>query len=257
MNNAQQDADNSGRDDNQTVNSASQSRRSGSRSRNTNNNNSPGIEWNALQNACCFYQQPTLAPTTPVNCDPPSVITRDGAIQFKQMENMDDVIFIDTGSSVHTIKNRLLLSRIRVSDRPILMQTNAGSTRIDLEGDFFGLGVMYWDEDLQVNIVCFADLVLRYRITYDSEIEDAFYVHTDKGIIKFVRYGKLYGYKVSKKYLDAVAKSEGYARPTKQPTTQHSHAVPTVAVERCQIRVTFSVQSLVDSVTDCVGLKPQ
>ena len=35
---------------------------------------------------------------------------------------------------------------------------------------------MYWDEDLQVNIVCFADLILRYRITYDSEIEYAFYV---------------------------------------------------------------------------------
>ena len=99
------------------------------------------------------------------------------------MENMDDIIFIDTGSSVNTIKNWLLLGRIRVSNRPIPMQTNAGSTRIDLEGNFFGLGVMYWDEDLQVNIVCFADLILRYRITYDSEIEDAFYVHMDTGIL--------------------------------------------------------------------------
>ena len=89
------------------------------------------------------------------------------------------------------------------------MQTNAGSTRIDLEGNFFGLGVMYWDEDLKVNIVRFADLITQYRITYDSEVEDAFYVHTDNGIIKFVRYGKLYGYKVSEKYLNAVAKSEG------------------------------------------------
>ena len=105
MNNAQQDADDSGTDDDQTVNSnASQSRRSGSRARNTNNN-SPGIEWNALQNAYGFYQQPTLAPTTPINCDPTSGTTRDGAIQFKQMENMDDIIFIDTGSSVNTIKN--------------------------------------------------------------------------------------------------------------------------------------------------------
>ena len=91
---------------------------------------------------------------------------------------------------------------------------------------------MYWDEDLKVNIVCFADLILRYRITYDSEVEDAFYLHMDNGIIKFVRYGKLYGYKVSEKYLNAVAKSKGYDRPTKQPTTQHSHAVPTVADNR-------------------------
>ena len=113
MNNAQQDADDSGTDDNQTVNSnASQSRRSGSRTRNTNNNNSPRIEWNAAQNAYGFYQQPTLAPTTPINCDPTSGTTHDGAIQFKQMENMDDIIFIDTGSSVNTIKNRLLLGKI-------------------------------------------------------------------------------------------------------------------------------------------------
>ena len=54
MNNAQQDADDSGTDNDQTVNSASQLRRSGSRARNTNNNNSPRIEWNALQNAYGF-----------------------------------------------------------------------------------------------------------------------------------------------------------------------------------------------------------
>ena len=156
----------------------------------------------------------------------------DTAIQYKQMENMDDVIFIDTGSSVNTFRNQLLLGRIRVSNQPILMQTNVGSTRIDLEGDFLGLGVVYWDKDLRVNIACFADLILWYRITYDSTVKDACYVHTDKGIIKFVRYGKLYGYRVSENSLNAMAKLEGYKRPTKQPTTEASHAVPAMADNR-------------------------
>ena len=94
------------------------------------------------------------------------------------------------------------------------------------------MGVVHWDQDSRVNIVCFADLILRYRITYDSTVEDTFYVHTDKGIIKFLRYGKLYGYRVSRNYLNPMAKLEGYERPTKQPTTEASHAVPTVADNR-------------------------
>ena len=82
------------------------------------------------------------------------------------------------------------------------------------------MGVVYFDEDLLVNIVCFADLILRYISAYNSTVKDAFYVHTDNGIIKFVRCGKLYSYRVSENYLNATSKSEGYERPTKQPSTQ-------------------------------------
>ena len=42
----------------------------------------------------------------PVNNDQANDTKHDRAIQFKQMENMDDVIFIDTGSSVNTFMNR-------------------------------------------------------------------------------------------------------------------------------------------------------
>ena len=52
-----------------------------------------------------FAQEPIQAPTMPVNNDQASDTKHDRAIQFKQMENMDGVIFIDTGSSVNTIKN--------------------------------------------------------------------------------------------------------------------------------------------------------
>ena len=44
----------------------------------------------------------------------------------------------------------------------------------------------------------------KYHVTYDSRKEDAFLIHTDQGIIKFVREGRLYTYEPSKKYLAAV-----------------------------------------------------
>ena len=93
MNNAQQDADDSGTDNDQTVNSnASQLRRSGSRTRNNNNNNnnnnnSPGVEWNASQNAHGFYQEPILAPTMPVDNDQANDTKHDNLSYFINCTN--------------------------------------------------------------------------------------------------------------------------------------------------------------------------
>ena len=49
----------------------------------------------------------------------------------------------------------------------------------------------------------------KYRITYDSNKEDAFLVHTDKGIIRFVRtMDGLYAYKPSPKFKQQVAEAK-------------------------------------------------
>ena len=54
------------------------------------------------------------------------------------------------------------------------------------------------------NIMGFSHMADKYHVTYDSRKEDAFLVHTEHGIIKFAREGRLYMYEPSEKYLAAV-----------------------------------------------------
>ena len=141
MNNAQATAEDSETDDDASTESrASQSRRSGNRNRrnNNNNNDSPGVEWNATQRAYGFYQITTELPLEQTQHHQVIKAQLDLAQQLKQIENYDNILFADTGSSVTTIFNEKLLSNIRMSKRPILMQTNIGSKRIVLEGDMAG-----------------------------------------------------------------------------------------------------------------------
>ena len=59
---------------------------------------------------------------------------------------------------------------------------------------------MWFDPEGVMNTFGFADLAEQYRITYDSAKADKFNVHTDTGIIKFKRNGKLYEYNLPEGY---------------------------------------------------------
>ena len=72
---------------------------------------------------------------------------------------------------------------------------------------------MKFDEDSIANIFGLQDLVERYKVTMDSDKENAFLVHTNNGVIRFKANGRgLYTYEPSKKYRSEVqesSKSEG------------------------------------------------
>ena len=46
---------------------------------------------------------------------------------------------------------------------------------------------LWLDENSMANIISFGELANQYRITYDSEITDCFYCHTQTGIVEFRR----------------------------------------------------------------------
>ena len=97
-----------------------------------------------------------------------------------------DVIMLDTGSTMGaTIMNPDFVTNIRLAKKPITMQTNAGSKLITLEADVSGFGTAYYDPTQVANIFGFAHMADKYRVTYDSKVEDAFLVHTGDGVIKF------------------------------------------------------------------------
>ena len=90
------------------------------------------------------------------------------------------------------------------------MSTNAGSKVLKVDGDVKGFGVANHDPTHMANIMGFSHMAKKYRVTYDSSKEDEFLIHTDQGIIKFVREGRLYTYEPSKKYLVLRERKLGY-----------------------------------------------
>ena len=74
----------------------------------------------------------------------------------------------------------------------------------------------------------------KYQITYYSDKEYAFTMHTDNGIIKFRRIPEgLYAYKPSASYLKQVSATKYMSPPTETNGAQLSNMVSTVA-ENCK-----------------------
>jgi hypothetical protein len=67
----------------------------------------------------------------------------------------------------------------------LVLATNAGVTQSNKEATVPGFGKVYFDKDTIANIFRLSDLKKKYRITYDSEKEDAFLIHMKNNIIKF------------------------------------------------------------------------
>ena len=88
------------------------------------------------------------------------------------------------------------------------MATNAGRKILSEDAELVGLGTVKYDKDQITNILSFLHMSDKYRITYNNHEDNAFHVHTRNEVIRFVRDGRLYTYKPSQQYLDAIAKYE-------------------------------------------------
>jgi len=66
------------------------------------------------------------------------------------------------------------------------MQTDAGVTTLDTQADVPGYGPVYLDPTHVTNIFGLANLVdTTDRVTFDSAVDDAFYVHNKQKISRF------------------------------------------------------------------------
>ena len=164
-------------------------------------------------------------------------------------------IILDNGSTLSIFSNPELVEGIRYSKEPLEMSTNAGKKLITKEANVPGFGTVKFDEEAIANIMGFADLVDKHRITYDSEIEDAFNIHMPDGAIiaKFARSQEgLYVHQVPDDYKQNV---KGFSNLVKTVTEnamgytqrqydeavrarqlQHKVAAPTDAVFKALLR---------------------
>ena len=95
-----------------------------------------------------------------------------------QIEEEEPDILLDSGSTISLFKDRIFLNRVWSPRAKLLMETNAGSKVMKLKGEIEGFGEVWFDEEAVSNLMALCDLVRRgHRVTYDSDVEDAFVVH--------------------------------------------------------------------------------
>ena len=142
-----------------------------------------------------------------------------GAVVLKQRSKwsslLEDTIILDTGSTISgTVMNPNFVTNVKSADKPITMSTNAGSKRLTMTGTVPGFGPVYFDPEQMANIFGFGHMVEKYRITYDSSVEDSFHVHMGDRIVKFHRTPEgLYAYRPDRKFIDRVARDKNLTPP--------------------------------------------
>ena len=171
------------------------------RSKSDNKKSGPKVGW-------CTFQSATLQATTLKQTN-------------KTESKFKNEIILDTGSTLPaTFMNPDMVTNIKDSRYPLVMNTNAGSKMLTKQADVRGFGKAWFDKDQMANIFRFAGTVDRYKVTYDSTKEDAFNVHTKNGIVKFKRNKEgLYTYKPNTSFYNEVAEAK---------RNETSHMVTTV-----------------------------
>ena len=92
--------------------------------------------------------------------------------------------------------NPRMVTNIKQVDTPLHLITNGGDVITNTKATVPGFGEVWYDVDSIANIFSFSELKNKHRITYDSNIEDAFLIHLPSKIVKFKRTPQgLYTYK--------------------------------------------------------------
>jgi hypothetical protein len=96
-----------------------------------------------------------------------------------------------------------MVTNIRESKTTLELATNAGPKTTKQEvADIPGFSTVWYNKTAKANIFGLSDLKKKHKITFDSEKEDAFIVHTDDGNMKFKCNPKgWYTFEVSNRYL--------------------------------------------------------
>ena len=79
-----------------------------------------------------------------------------------------------------------MATSMRPSDRPMIMSTNAGMRKLTINADIEGIGMAKYDLQQIANIFGFLHMADKYRVTNDSDVEGAFFVHTGNKVTKFI-----------------------------------------------------------------------
>ena len=104
---------------------------------------------------------------------------------YNQGNSMKNKIILDSGSSTTLFCNKNYCNKIKNTKNPIDIHTNGGTLQVKESCELPEIGESYYDKNAMTNIIGLSDMRKKFRITYDSEKEAAFLIHTPAKIIKF------------------------------------------------------------------------
>ena len=86
-------------------------------------------------------------------------------------------ILLDNQSTVDVFTNRRLLKNIRRSKKNMFIHCTTGVAKTNLVGDLPGYGTVWYHPDGIANILSLSKVKEKYRVTFDSDINNQFIVH--------------------------------------------------------------------------------
>ena len=95
--------------------------------------------------------------------------------------------YLKVDTQIDIFINPQLVIDIKRINQVIHISTNVGSKIIQMKAMVPDYGKVCYNDKGIMNILSLADLVKKYRVTYDSHQDYFFTVHTNRGIIKFSR----------------------------------------------------------------------
>ena len=104
---------------------------------------------------------------------------------FAQTIDMKKQIIIDTVSSTLVICDPAYCDKIDKSDKVFYLAINGGVMHSGLKYEVDKIGEAWLNKNSLTNIFSFTYIVNKYRIKYDSKIEDKFWVYVDNKRVKF------------------------------------------------------------------------
>jgi len=120
-------------------------------------------------------------------------------------------ILIDTGSICSVFNNEKMLVNVRDSDSVLRAYTNGGHQDSTKVADLPGFFKVWFNPKSMLNILSFAEVRKKFRVTMDTSTDPSFNVHLNDGkIIKFVEI-KSGLYLLDTSSYDAIKKVSGYS----------------------------------------------
>ena len=98
-------------------------------------------------------------------------------------------LLLDSQASINIISNPAMVTNIRThpDGRVITVNCNAGSIQVDTIADMPGYGTVWFHPNGIANCLSLALVSDKFRVTLDTGMDQAFYVHTDDGSQRFSR----------------------------------------------------------------------
>ena len=121
--------------------------------------------------------------------DETSTVERDQEWQFACLAHvgydLSNSLLLDSCSSEHLMCNKAMVHNIKQAPKQLDMASNGGNIVTTHQADMNKAGKVWFNQNAIANILSLGKLADKYRITFDSAIENAFNIHTEDGIIKF------------------------------------------------------------------------